>query len=113
MPDGATAVTVDRKDTSAFEAAIKAAYKDTGVLWDLVVDRIGYEAEDAQRDIEVFRLLSRQFVFVSTDFVYEPEYRQFPQSEDNSHFLTDDSYGAKKRQCEREFINNSQKRQHK
>ncbi|HVF09542.1 MAG TPA: NAD-dependent epimerase/dehydratase family protein [Abditibacteriaceae bacterium] len=105
VPDGVSGITADRRDAATFAAAITSTQRDQGVPWDLVIDCIGYEAEDARQDIAVFRNLAHHFVFVSTDFVYDPARRQFPQSEGNEHFLTDDSYGAKKRRCELEFIN--------
>src|SRR5690606_30616546 len=97
-------IIADRKDRAAFKSAIEAA---DGAPWDLVVDCIGYEVEDARQDIELFRERARHFVFVSTDFVYDPAKRNFPQSEDNDHYLTDESYGVKKRRCELEFINSN------
>ncbi len=100
IPSGVTALTADRKDT----AAIKQVLPE-GVVWDLVVDCIGYEVEDARQDVGLFSGCAKQFVFISTDLVFDPSKRRFPQSFDNPYFLTDDSYGAKKRRCELEFIN--------
>ncbi len=97
--EGVTAVTADRKDSAALRAALPA-----GVTWDLVVDCIGYEVEDARQDIELFAQRARQFAFISTDFVFEPSRRRFPQPFDNPFYLQDDSYGAKKRRCELEFL---------
>ena len=105
LPDGVAGITVDRRDAAAFETAIKAAQRDQQAPWDLVVDCIGYEVADTRQDVAVLRGLARQLVFISTDFVYDPARRQFPQNEDNDHFLTDGSYGAKKRRCELEFVN--------
>ncbi len=99
IPAGVTALTADRKDTAALRAALPE-----GATWDLVVDCIGYEVEDARQDVELFGDRARQFVFISTDFVFEPSKRRFPQPFDNPYFLQDDSYGAKKRRCELEFI---------
>lgn len=105
LPAGVTAITADRKDRTSFATAIKAAHAAQGARWDLVVDCIGYDVEDARQDIAIFSPLASHFVFVSTDFVYDPGQRQYPQDEANPHFLTDDSYGARKRLCEQEFIN--------
>lgn len=101
LPQGVTALRADRRDTQAMQAVL--AQSDT--VWDLVVDCIGYEVVDAQQDVALFRDRARQFVFISTDFVFDPAQRRFPQPFDNPYFLTDDSYGAKKRRCELEFIN--------
>lgn len=96
LPEGCEAITADRKDHDAFKKAVA----DAGKRWDLVVDCIGYDPEDAEQDIAVFEELATQFVFVSTDFVYQPEKRSFPQDERSGHYLSDDSYGGKKRRCE-------------
>jgi nucleoside-diphosphate-sugar epimerase len=105
LPQGVNGITADRRDATAFEAAITEAHREHGVPWDLVVDCIGYEVDDARQDISVFHNMARQFIFISTDFVYDPARRKFPQDEENPHFLTDNSYGAKKRRCELEFVN--------
>ncbi len=100
IPGGVQAITADRKDARAFAEAIQAA--DT--TWDLVVDCIGYEPEDARQDVELFPGKTGHFVFISTDFVFDPARRLFPQPFDNPYFL-DGTYGGKKRQCELEIIN--------
>lgn len=100
LPEGVRRLIADRKDTAALQAALPP-----GETWDLVVDCIGYEVEDARQDVEVFRDRARQFVFISTDFVFDPQKRRHPQPMENPYFLHDDSYGAKKRRCELEFIN--------
>lgn len=99
LPAGVRAVTVDRHD-----AAFAQAVTSEGGRWDLVVDCIGYTAADARQDIEVFGGRARNFVFISTDFVFDPAKRRFPQNDDNPHFLTDQSYGANKRRAELEFL---------
>lgn len=105
LPDGVRSIVADRKSAPAFEAAIERAHRDNGKNWDLVVDCIGFVPENARQDIAAFRARARHLVFVSTDFVYDPARRDFPQTEENAHYLEDDSYGAKKRRCELEFIN--------
>jgi nucleoside-diphosphate-sugar epimerase len=99
LPAGVTALIADRKDTRAFAQAVAAA----GTDWDMVVDCIGYEPEDARQDVAVFRSLTRHLVFISTDFVYDPAHRRFPQNEDTEHYLSD-GYSGKKRQCELELM---------
>lgn len=102
LPAGVKSIVADRKDASAFKTSIHTAQE---TAWDLVVDCIGYEVEDARQDIEVFRESACHLVFISTDFVYDPARRMFLQDEENAHYLTDESYGAKKRRCELEFLN--------
>jgi len=94
-PEGLTALRADRKDDAAFGRAVEQAGGD----WDLVVDCIGYDAADARQDLAVFGKRARQLVFISTDFVFDPARRTFPQAEEGV-YLDDGSYGAKKRQCE-------------
>ncbi|RME63268.1 MAG: NAD-dependent epimerase/dehydratase family protein, partial [Caldilineae bacterium] len=99
LPAGVTGVQVDRKDRAAFGAAIRRLDRS----WDLVVDCIGYEPADAEQDLAVFRERTGHFVFISTDFVYDPARRRFPQPEDDADYLSD-GYGGRKRQCELRFI---------
>ena len=94
VPEGVRALVADRKDT----AAVRDALGDE--TFDLAVDCIGYEVEDARQDVELLRGRAKQFVFISTDFVFDPPKRRFPQPFDNPYFLQDESYGAKKRRCE-------------
>ena len=99
---------VDRHDHEAM-ANIVALQK---TVWDLVVDCICYEPADMLQDIELFRNRARQFVFISTDFVYDPSFRKFPQSEATEHYAGYGiagslEYGHKKRLCELELNNNN------
>jgi nucleoside-diphosphate-sugar epimerase len=98
LPSGLSHIQADRRDRKAFANAVEAA----GVQWDLVVDCIGYEPEDAVQDVEVFPGRAGHFVFISTDFVFDPRRRWFPQPEDGA-YLTE-GYGGKKRRCELEFL---------
>lgn len=101
VPAGVAALVADRKDRAAFAEAIASA----GTEWDVVYDCIGYFADDARQDVEVFRQRTPHLGFISTDFVYDPPRRRVPQPEDSPYCLTDDSYGANKRRCELELIN--------
>lgn len=95
LSEGVTPIIADRKERAAFADAIAAL----DLTWDLVVDCIGFEIADAQQDIDVFRERTKQLVFISTDFVYDPAHRRFPQGEESDHYLSD-GYGGQKRQCE-------------
>jgi len=99
LPEGVTGITVDRHDRETFQRLIG----DMDVHWDLVVDVVGYQVEDAQQDIEVFSSRAKHLVFISTDFVYEPSKRRFPQSEEPADYNTE-GYGGGKRACERELM---------
>ena len=100
LVDGVTPILADRRDSQALRNALDQANQQ----WDLVVDCIGYEPADAQQDVELFRTRARQLVFISTDFVYDPAHRTFPQGEESEHYLAD-GYGGKKRQCELVLLN--------
>ncbi len=95
---GVTPIIADRRDDNA----LRSALAQVDCQWDLVVDCIGYEVSDAQQDIALFRERAGHLVFISTDFVYDPACRHFPQSEETDHYLAD-GYGGKKRQCELVF----------
>lgn len=95
LPRGVEGIVADRKDREGFAKTIASASGD----WDLVVDCIGYDPEDAEQDVACFRDRARQIVFVSTDFVFDPAHRVFPQSEETEHYATE-GYGGKKRACE-------------
>ena len=78
LPEGVTALKVDRHDMEAMAAAV-AGQK---MVWDLVVDCICFDLPDMRQDIELFSDRAVQFLFVSTDFVYDPFLRSFPQPEE-------------------------------
>ncbi len=99
LPQGVRAIQADRQNRPAFAAAIQNA----GTAWDLCVDCIGYDLEDARQDIEVFKRLAQHVVFISTDFVLDPARRRLPLTEEFAQFQTA-GYGAKKRACERAFF---------
>ena len=103
---GVHSLIADRHDLKAMQDVVERQ----NMVWDLVVDCICYELDDMRQDIELFRDRARQFVFVSTDFVYDPAWRRFPQPEETEHYDVSAvegslSYGAKKRLCELELIN--------
>jgi nucleoside-diphosphate-sugar epimerase len=105
VPQGVKSLIADRHDLKAMKAIIE----QQNMIWDLVVDCICYDRNDMLQDIELFRNCAKQFVFISTDFVYDPALRRFPQPEDTEHYVTGEegslSYGGKKRLCELELIN--------
>jgi nucleoside-diphosphate-sugar epimerase len=98
LPAGVIGLVADRRDQAGFAAALAGAR----VHWDLVVDCIAFAPQDIQQDIAVLGALTRQLLFVSTDFVYEPARRRFPQNEETEHY-TSQGYGAQKRLCELEL----------
>lgn len=101
VPAGVTSLVADRHQPSAMEAVMAGQ----GRVWDLVIDCICYDLPDIRQDLELFRQRARQFVLISTDFVYHPAHRRFPQPEEASHWAGEQvtAYGHKKRLCELEL----------
>ena len=95
LPEGVVGLVADRKDRAGFAATIAATAGD----WDLVVDCIGFDPEDAEQDVACFRNRARQIAFISSDFVFSPPHRVFLQTEETDHYTTE-GYGGKKRACE-------------
>jgi nucleoside-diphosphate-sugar epimerase len=98
-PAGVVALHADRRDAQRFEEVIVGA----STHWDLVVDCIGFVPADARQDIATFRERTRQLVLISTDFVFDPAGRRFPQPEEADAYATA-GYGGEKRRCEVEFL---------
>jgi len=97
--DGPTTLIADRHDHAAFQTVVSRALESVGGSFDLVIDAIPFQPEDAEQDLAVFGGLTTRLVFVSTDFVYDPSRRRFPQSEDDADYIAD-GYGGKKRAAE-------------
>ena len=95
LPPGVKGITVDRHNNAAFSSAITSK----NVHWDLVVDCIAFDQVDILQDVAVLPAVSDHLVFISTDFVYEPALRLFPQAEESVAYLTE-GYGGKKRKAE-------------
>jgi nucleoside-diphosphate-sugar epimerase len=99
MPTGAVNLIADRHQDSAFQQAIEAA----SAHWDMVIDCIAFTPKDIKQDIDVFRGRTDHLVFISTDFVYDPQHRQFPQTEETDHY-DETGYGLQKRLSEKELV---------
>jgi nucleoside-diphosphate-sugar epimerase len=100
-PPGVCALYADRGDFDAFARVVTNA----GTTWDLVVDCICYDVPDIEHDLDLFPSRAGHFVLVSTDFVYDPERRAFPQPAEARHYVAGGegalAYGLRKRNCER------------
>ncbi len=95
LPPGVKGVVVDRHDDQAFRSAINSL----NLQWDLVVDCIAFDPDDIRQDAAILPDLCDHLVFISTDFVYDPAGRSFPQGEESDSIIVD-GYGGKKRQAE-------------
>jgi nucleoside-diphosphate-sugar epimerase len=102
IPAGATPLRADRTDRQLFRDVVSR----TGLRWDLVVDSICYTPEDMRHNLLVFPGKASHFVFISSDFVYDPANRIFPQPEESEHYLSS-GYGGDKRSCELELERNA------
>ncbi len=71
VPAGVVVLRGDRTQYEAFEAAM-AAEAD----WDVVIDMVGYQPEDANSVVRAFAGRTKQFIFCSTVDVY----RKFPDA---------------------------------
>jgi nucleoside-diphosphate-sugar epimerase len=91
-----TSLIADRKD----HAALKAALTAPGVTFDLAVDCIAYDPADVTSITPILAPLCKHYVLVSTDFVYDPANRKFPQNETDAKYSPVPGYGANKRLCE-------------
>ncbi len=100
IPERVTGLIADRHEHAVFAQIVAEAQTQ----WDVVIDCIAYKPADIKQDLAVFRQLTPHLVFVSTDFVYHPAHRQFPQGEETTYYQTA-GYGADKRLCELELIN--------
>src|SRR5687767_6769399 len=84
LPEGVTALIADRQDAPAFERTVREA----STTWDLVIDCIAFAPDDIRQDLAVFGALARRLVYVSTEFVYDPAHRRFPQGEESDRYQT-------------------------
>ncbi len=104
LPSGVIGITADRKQPGSLETALAGLTQS----WDLVVDCIAYDAPDLAQDLACFRNRAAHLVFISTDFVYDPVRRRFPQPEWPAAFVEGTpglmEYGRKKRLAERVLL---------
>ena len=80
----------DRHDEAAME---KIAQSLAGEKFDAVIDVICFNADDMRQTLELFAPQTKQLLFVSTDWVYEPTLRRYPQPVEDSPLLTGDHGG--------------------
>jgi nucleoside-diphosphate-sugar epimerase len=92
---GVRAIFADRKDRPAFSGAID----ETGQRWDVIIDCIGFDAEDARQDVDVFASRTDHLIFISTDFLLSPVDRPWKVDETYQQW-NDTPYGTGKRAAE-------------
>src|ERR1051325_1747445 len=65
LPAGVKSVTVDVHDVDAAQKVLE------NTSYDVVVDWVAYTPEDIQRDLQLFRGRTQQFVFISSASAYQ------------------------------------------
>ncbi len=95
---GVRGIRADVADPAALRGAL------AGLSWDAVVDWIAFSVEDLERDIELFRGATKQFVFISTAAAYRKPAPQPVITEnsplENPHW----EYARKKIACEARLL---------
>jgi nucleoside-diphosphate-sugar epimerase len=83
IPSGVKTITADIHDESASVHALGGASCDSmgNVSWDVVVDWIAYTPADIERDLELFRGRTRQYVFISSASAYQKPVAHYPITE--------------------------------
>lgn len=100
LPSYVHPIVADRSDAAALDRALA----ETGLWFDAVMDCICYNAQQAQTALSVLPAYTNRIVIISTDSVYHPYHKSVPQTEHAFVYLTDGSYGAKKREMEEEYL---------
>ncbi|MBN1866432.1 NAD-dependent epimerase/dehydratase family protein [Candidatus Sumerlaeota bacterium] len=100
LPEGVASLTVDRR---AKPDEFRQLVRNAGVQFDVVFDIMARQPEDTLQDVETFRDIAPHLVFVSTDSVYDPFHRSFPQVEAAQSYYAK-NYGGRKRRCELNLI---------
>ena len=86
-----TELYADRHDEAAMQVV---AQQLAGKEFAAVIDCIGFNADDMRQDLELFAPLTDHLLFISTDWVYEPTLRRYPQPVKDSPYITCDRNGA-------------------
>ncbi|NLF16675.1 MAG: NAD-dependent epimerase/dehydratase family protein [Lentisphaerae bacterium] len=94
VPSGFEAVVADHADAAAMRAALGRRH------FDAVVNFIAYDVPDVQRDVELFRGRTGQYVFISTTVVYRKPPARLPITEADPLGNDFSLYGRKKQACE-------------
>jgi nucleoside-diphosphate-sugar epimerase len=94
LPGGVSELVGDRTD----HRVMVECFDRAGDSWDIVVDCIGYTAQDTQQDVDLFAQRAGHLVFVSSDAVLDLESPLFPKGEECGFGQTE--YGSSKRAAE-------------
>ena len=104
IPEGVVALHADREQPGELANAMQEwslKQPKPSQPFDLVVDFLARTPKHIQQDLDLFcGTPQTHLVVLSTDQVYSPQHRTFPQTEDHAVFLEDQSDFAEKRRCE-------------
>ena len=99
-PAGAEVIHADARDAESLRAALRGK-KLRGERYDAVVQWIGFDADHVAQDLETFKGLTDQYVFISSASAYQTPPPHLPIGEDtplsNPHW----AYSRAKAECER------------
>ncbi|HHV09656.1 MAG TPA: NAD-dependent epimerase/dehydratase family protein [Clostridiales bacterium] len=92
---GAKYLIADFRDVAEMKEKLK------GQSFDCVIDFFAFELEEVRKDYELFRGITKQFLFISTCVVYGKPLRCLPVREDAPLYNYRSPYGMNKAACER------------
>lgn len=98
VPSGATSLVADIRDMDAVARAL------AGHRFDAVVDWIAFTPEDIERDIQLFRALTRQFIFISSASAYQKPVSMYRITEDTPLANPYWAYSRNKIACEERLL---------
>jgi nucleoside-diphosphate-sugar epimerase len=104
-PEGYRHVVADRHDVAAMKQAVHH------LSLDVVVNFIGYDLPELEKDFDVFTGRVGQYIFISTAMVYAKPHRQLPITETAPVGNDLSDYAQKKLRCERWLLNQHATRQ--
>lgn len=95
LPEGVESIVADINDEAAVGQAIQGRH------FDVVADFIAYLPSDVSRDIRLFSGRTEQYIFVSTEAVYQKPPKSFPVNEDTPQDNPYWEYARRKIACEK------------
>ncbi|MBQ6473973.1 MAG: NAD-dependent epimerase/dehydratase family protein [Victivallales bacterium] len=108
IPDGVEALKADRKQPGELSnTLLEWSLKQPKPLqpFDLVVDCLAWAPEHIRQDLALFCGTGQtHLVVLSTDQVYAPKHRTFPQTDEGAVYLEDQSDFAERRRCEQMLL---------
>lgn len=98
VPAGATSLIADIRDPRAVARALE------GQRFDAVVNWIAFTAEDIERDLQLFRGITRQYIFISSASAYQKPVGMYRITEDTPLANPYWEYSRNKIACEERLL---------